>query len=436
MIGVSGGSMGLATMAGPMAESDRAALAVLVSTDGIGPVTLERLLAAAGPPSRALELAGRPDGRRRLVRAMTRSVGRRLPDGLDAVLAAASAGRERVLERIAALDLRVVVEADDAYPARLRTIEMPPAVLFVRGAPAALNERRAVAVVGTRRPTDAGRRIASRIGMALARAGAVVVSGLALGVDGAAHAAVLEGGGRTVAFIGGGHGRLFPFAHDRLAEAIADAGGAVVSEYGPDVAPTKGTFPRRNRLISGAADAVVVVEAGARSGALVTASWALEQGRECFVVPGSIDAPMSAGCLGFLRDWPGAARIVAGIPQLLDDLGLPADAALPRPAPGPIAPGSAVRPASADATIRALDPADEPVAVAVVRGAATVDELVAVTHRTVPDVLAALTRLEAVGLVRGSYGRYAATGDLGLAAAPPRRRRIGTAPPAALPPAA
>src|SRR4029079_4294370 len=127
------------------------------------------------------------------------------------------------------------------------------------------------------------------------------------------------------------HARLFPKAHDRLADAIVAGGGAVVSEYAPSVEPTKGTFPQRSRLISGSADAVVVVEAGARSGALVTASWALEQGRECFLLPGSIDAPMSAGCNGFLRDWPDLARIVSGIPQLLDDLGLSGSAALASP---------------------------------------------------------------------------------------------------------
>jgi len=419
-----------------MTESDRAALAVLVSTDGIGPVTLERLLAAGGPPSRILGLAARPDGRRRLLAEIARHFGRGLPEGLDAVLAAAVANRSRVLERIAALDLQVVVQGDDSYPARLRGVEMPPAVLFVRGDTTALNQRRSVAVVGTRRPTDAGRRIASRLGMALTRAGAVVVSGLAIGIDGAAHAAVLEAGGRTVAFIGGGHGRLYPFAHDRLADAIAAAGGAVVSEYGPDVQPSKGTFPRRNRLISGSADAVVVVEAGARSGALVTASWALEQGRECFVVPGSIDAPMSAGCLGFLRDWPGAARIVAGIPQLLDDLGLPAEAALPRPAPARAEPSSTIRSASAGATVKALDPTDERVAVAVARGAATVDELVAVTHVTVPEALGALTRLEAGGLVRGAYGRYEAIGEIGPGSASRRARRPAPTHSAALPPAA
>ncbi len=111
-------------------------------------------------------------------------------------------------------------------------------------------------------------------------------------------------------------------SHSRLAASIIDAGGAVVSELAPDVEATRGTFPRRNRVISGLSDATVVVEAPARSGALITASWALEQGRDCFLVPGPLGAPASEGCLAFLREFPDGARIVAGIPQLIDDLGL------------------------------------------------------------------------------------------------------------------
>jgi DNA processing protein len=270
-----------------------------------------------------------------------------------------------------------------------------------------------VAVVGTRRPSPAGRRIASRIAAALSRAGATVVSGLAIGVDGAAHAACVSEGVPTVAFICGGHARLFPRAHDRLADAIVDGGGAVVSEYAPMVEPSKGTFPQRNRLISGASDAVVVVEAGARSGALVTGSWALEQGRECFIVPGSIDAPTSQGCNGFLRDWHGLARIVSGIPQLLDDLGLWGAAGLPNA--GEVVVKSTVQLPTAKAVLSGRDPAQLAVAEALVHGAVTVDELVAVTRLSVGAVLGALTRLEASGLARPIHGRYEPVGPLAAA---------------------
>lgn len=418
-------------------REEREALAILVSVSGMGPMTLERLMASCGSAAAVLRLASGPSGAARLVEASAAAdpAARPMTLALAEAVVTAAEHRGTVLDRVRALDLRLVAAADPDYPARLRAIEMPPALLFVRGDPGALEARHAVAVVGTRRPTDAGRRTATRITTALVRAEALVVSGLAVGIDGAAHAAAIEAGGPTVAFIGGGHARLFPFVHDRLADAIVAGGGAVVSEYAPDTEPTKGTFPRRNRLISGATDAVVVVEAGARSGALLTASWALEQGRECFLVPGAIDAPMSAGCLGFLRDWPGAARIVSGIPQLLDDLGLPASAAfpgrdvlLPRRATGE------VRAATAGSAIASLDPSDEPVAVAIARGAATVDELVAVTHLSVAGVLGALTRLETAGLVLARHGRYGPLGPLAAAipAVPARHRPARRAiPPAA-----
>lgn len=408
----------------PAVRAEREALAVLVSVSGLGPMTLQRLVAACGSATGILKVAAGADAVRCLSAAGAGPAEspRPMPTSLAAAIVEAGAGRDGIVERVRTLGLRLVAEADDDYPARLRAIEMPPALLFVRGDPSSLSMAHAVAVVGTRRPSDAGRRTAGRIAAALARAEALVVSGLAIGIDGAAHAAAVEAGGPTVAFIGGGHGRLFPLVHDRLAEAIVEHGGAIVSEYAPDTEPTKGTFPRRNRLISGAADAVVVVEAGARSGALLTASWALEQGRECFLVPGPIDAPMSGGCLGFLRDWPGAARIVSGIPQLLDDLGLPAAAALPMPPPrAPIRPGPTIRAASAGSTVKTIDPVEEPVATALARGAVTVDELVAVTHLSVAAVLGALTRLEIAGLVSGRHGRYAPEGPLALAASAAER---------------
>ena len=136
-----------------------------------------------------------------------------------------------------------------------------------------------MAIVGTRRPTAVGRATSGRIADAIAGLDVTVVSGLALGIDAAAHAATLRAGGTTVAVIGGGHLRLYPASHRGLARAIVAQGGAVISEFPPETAPNRGTFPRRNRIISGLADATVVVEAGARSGALTTAAWALEQGR-------------------------------------------------------------------------------------------------------------------------------------------------------------
>jgi DNA processing protein len=244
---------------------------------------------------------------------------------------------------------------------------------------------------------------------ALSAAGATIVSGLALGIDGAAHAATVDAGGRTVAVIGGGHGQVYPRAHARLAREIVDAGGAVVSELAPDFEPTKGTFPRRNRVISGLADATVVVEAPAKSGALVTASWALEQGRECFLVPGRVDDPASAGCLAFLREFRDGTRIVAGVPQLIEDLGLAVRPDAPRAT------------ALAGATLTELGATTGRVGEALVAGHVTVDELVAVTGFPVATVLASLTLLERRGLAVGVFGRYRPAGTLALADPAARR---------------
>jgi DNA processing protein len=294
----------------------------------------------------------------------------------------------------------VVTVDGPTYPARLAAIEMPPHVLYVLGDPAVLDPPRAVAIVGTRRATDHGRAIAARLAAEIVSVGASVVSGLAVGIDGAAHAAAVHAGGTTIAVIGSGHAVLHPRAHSRLAAAIVAAGGAVVSELAPDVEPSVGTFPRRNRIISGLAEATVVVEAPARSGALITASWALEQGRGCYLIPGPIGAPASAGCLSFLREFPEAARIVAGIPQLIDDLGLADHMA---------APGV---PSSTAATLSGVGEAARRIGREVVLGRATVDELVAVTGWSVASVLVTLTMLERHGLAVGVHGRFRPAGAL------------------------
>jgi DNA processing protein len=406
------------------ARREREAAAVLATVEGLGPVTLGRLLARVGGASAALEIADSPDGIAVIEGAIRDEERNRPPmPGLAASVVEAARQAGAILERIEGAGLQVLTVHDAAYPARLREIALPPHVLFVRGSSSALSCERAVAVVGTRRPSDEGRRIGARIGSLLARAGACVVSGLAVGIDGTAHAAVVAESGLTVAVLGSGHGHLYPRVHARLADAIVEAGGAIVSEFGPDVRPTAGTFPRRNRIISGLAEATVVVEAGARSGALTTAAWALEQGRGCFLVPGSIDAPMSAGCLAFLRECAAEARIVSGLPQLLEDLGLIEGARSPaaavRRSPEDWLSGAArvraqvkLPPAAAEAILLALGLAERTVARGVVDGFATADELVSVTGFSIAAVLGALTLLEMRGLVIGAYGRYVPTGAL------------------------
>lgn len=407
----------------PVAADERDALAVIAGADGIGPITVEHLIERFGTGLEVLRVARGAHGGTVLQRALrdAESVRQHITAPAAAALVRVALDPDVVLGAMRAAGVHSLVIGDPTYPARLRLIELPPRVLFVRGADTALESPAIVAVVGTRRPTDQGRRTAHRIGSALARAGAVVVSGLALGVDGAAHAAAVESSGTTVAVIGGGHGHLAPVAHDRLAAAIVAAGGAVISEHAPGVPPSRGTFPRRNRLISGLADAVVVVEAGVRSGALLTAAWALEQGRELFLVPGPIDSPESAGCLAWLRDFGGLTRIVAGVPQLLEDLGLAASASFPELRSSPVtAAGSGDRRAhpgqranrqpSLNAVALDLPTREGSVLRAMAAGAATADEIAAVVDLPIGAVLAGLTGLETRGLVAARYGRYDVTG--------------------------
>jgi DNA processing protein len=395
-------------------DEERDAWAVLAGAHGLGPVGFAVLLRRFGTAVEILRESSRPGGRDRLAAGLTRdpSTGESglWPDAARAVAdgVTEAAGRaDRTLARIRDLGLAVVTIADAAYPRRLASVDMPPHVLYILGAPSAVDSGSAIAVVGTRRATDAGRATAARIARDLVAVGSTVVSGLAVGIDGAAHAAAVHAGGTTVAVIGSGHGALHPRAHARLAASIVDAGGALVSELAPDIAPSRGTFPRRNRIISGLADATVVVEAPARSGALITASWALEQGRGCYLVPGAIDAPASAGCLAFLREFPDDARIVAGIPQLIDDLGL---------ADHLTEPGV---PSKQAATLADVGPAAGRLGKELVVGRATVDDLVAATGWPVASVLAGLTLLERRGLAVGVHGRFRPAGSLALA--DPRR---------------
>jgi DNA processing protein len=399
-----------------VAMSERDAWAVLTCVDGLGPVGFAALLQRHGSGVAILRAAAAPDATRRLATVPVDeasepgSVRQAVSPAVAAAIVVAAQRSARTLERIHGLGLSIVTVDDEAYPARLASIAMPPHVLFVLGDPAALNARAAVAVVGTRRATNPGRAIAAQLAASLSAVGATVVSGLATGIDGAAHAATMHAGGRTVAVIGSGHAELHPRIHERLAASIVRTGGAVISELGPDVRPTRGTFPRRNRVISGLADATVVVEAPARSGALITASWALEQGRGCFLVPGSIGAPASAGCLAFLREYADAgARIVAGIPQLIDDLGLADHLAEPGVSP------------DAAATLADVGQAAGRIGRELVLGRATVDELVATTGWPVASILVALTLLERRGLALGVHGRFRPAGA--LAGADPKRAR-------------
>jgi DNA processing protein len=235
------------------------------------------------------------------------------------------------------------------FPPLLREISDPPVVLFLRGKPATLSLPQ-LAIVGSRKASPAGLDTARQFAARLGRAGLAITSGLALGVDAAAHAAAIAAGATTLAVCGTGPDIIYPRAHGRLAQAIT-AAGAVLTEFPPGSGPRRANFPRRNRIISGLALGVLVVEAGERSGALITARLAANQGREVFAVPGSIRHPLTRGCHRLIREGAALAECPADVAAELRNLlghkaacveqniGAPqADAALPAEA---LEPGTA-----------------------------------------------------------------------------------------------
>jgi DNA processing protein len=200
---------------------------------------------------------------------------------------------DKVWEKIEKQGIKILTWQDDAYPQRLKEIDQPPPVLYIRGEYLP-DDLFAVAIVGTRRVTPYGRQITEELSSFLASNGLTVISGLARGVDVIAHQASLKAGGRTIAVLGSGVDKIYPPEHRALAEQIMER-GAIISDYAPGTPPDASNFPPRNRIISGLSLAVVVIEAGETSGALITAEFAAEQGREVFAVPGSILAPQSKG---------------------------------------------------------------------------------------------------------------------------------------------
>lgn len=295
-------------------ESELLFWVALLETCGVGLRTAHRLRAALPAISNAFLLSGEewtafgvePHTAQRLALAFR--------DGRAA----------ETVRRIDREGLRYILLSDPEYPPLLKEISAPPPYLFYTG------EWRvfpvAVAVVGTRRSTLYGRRVAYEVARDLGEGGAAVVSGLAAGADRSAHEGALDGGGATVAVLGSGIREVYPRGHAGLAEQIAARGGLVVSEFLPWDPPARHRFPQRNRIISGLSSAVVVVEAGLRSGALITAAFALEQDRDVFAVPGSIYSQASDGTNGLLAE--GAAPLLS-TRAVLESLGLTACGARP-----------------------------------------------------------------------------------------------------------
>ena len=280
------------------------------------------------------------------------------------------------------MTIRRLSRGERGYPPLLGQIPDPPRVLWLRGeADVGLLSEPSIAIVGARACSGYGRSVARMLATGAAEAGSVVVSGLARGIDGEAHRGALAApGGRTVAVLGCGVDRDYPAAHAALAHAIVAAGGLIVSEYEPGVEPAPWRFPARNRLIAGLAAATVVVEARERSGALITADFALEDGREVLAVPGEITSALSTGVNALLRQGATPATCVA---DLLEALGLEAQ------------PSGATVPddAASAAVLRAL-----------AVGAGTADELARATGLAAGDLAAALAVLELAGAVAVEEG--------------------------------
>lgn len=290
-------------------------------TPGIGNTSARKLLAAFGLPS---DIFGQG------LTALTERVGetkaqalRQKPSGFAEALDATWAWLQAAPEQ-----RRILSLADPDYPVSLLNTEDPPLMLYAMGhsaawEPGALDAMRCVAIVGSRNPTPQGAINAREFGSALAQAGLTVVSGLALGVDGAAHEGALQGAGggpiATVAVVGTGLDRVYPKSHLELAKQIA-AQGLLLSEYPLGTPPMAAHFPQRNRIISGLSLGTLVVEAALQSGSLITARLALEQGKDVFAIPGSIHSTQSRGCHALIKQ---GAKLVESAQDILEELGAP-----------------------------------------------------------------------------------------------------------------
>lgn len=273
-------------------------------TPGLGRAALLRLIGAFGPAVSILEAGPGAWTRRAGIRE---AVAQALPAADDPRLLAAAGELERVEARI------IPFRDAENYPPLLRAIHDPPALLYVRGT---LPGPEALAVVGSRRASEAGRRVATTICTELAARDVTIVSGLARGIDTAAHLGALEGGGRTVGILGCGIDHIYPPENARLYPRILETGG-ILSEYPPGTLPLAGHFPGRNRIISGLCRGVLIVEAAEESGSLITAEFALEQGREVFAVPGAVASPVSRGVNQLLKDGAHLVTAAADILQVL-----------------------------------------------------------------------------------------------------------------------
>ncbi len=361
------------------ADCDLADAVRLSLIAGVGPRLRKVLLEEFGTP--AAVLAAAPANLRR-VKGVGAELTRRIAVAKDDIDVQAE------LDRCAAAGISILTDRDPAYPRVLREIHDPPGVLYVRG-DILPQDAVAIAIVGARHATHYGLAQAERLSGSLARGGVTIISGLARGIDAAAHRGALTAGGRTLAVLGSGLANIYPPEHAELAEQVA-AHGAVISEVPPDSPPLAGAFPQRNRIISGMALGVLVIEAGVQSGALITARHAMEQGREVYAVPGRIDSRMSRGCHRLIRD---GAKLVETADDVLEELG-------PLVAPTTSASGEALHhPAEL-----LLNDFEQQVLAAISNEPTTIDHVLATSKLPTPQVLSTISVLEMRHLIKRISG--------------------------------
>lgn len=346
---------------------------------GVGPRLRQLLLERFG--SAGDVLAAAPSDLRD-VPGIGAKICRAIVDGRD------GAGAMALLEECQQRNVDLLLPSQERYPRLLKEIVDPPGILFVRGE-ILPRDGFSIAIVGTRHATHYGLQQAQRLATGLARAGLTIVSGLARGIDAAAHRGALDADGRTIAVLGSGVLNIYPPEHVALADDVI-AHGAMMSESPPHGAPVSGAFPQRNRIISGLSNGVIVVEAPLRSGALITARLASEQGRTVFAVPGRVDSWVSQGCHRLIRD---GAKLVESVDDVLEELGPLVEAT-------PTASGQTIHhPAELS-----LNELEQQVLSAIQPDPTSIDQVIVASRLPAPQVLATLSVLEMRRLVRRLSG--------------------------------
>jgi DNA processing protein len=346
----------------------------------VGPVRLRKLLEVFREPPQVLS-ARRGDLRK------VEGVGNEVADQISNWESIVDLASE--LKRVRDFGATVITQESPSYPKPLREIHAPPIVLYVWGD---LQERdhHAIGIIGARRTTHYGTESAKKLAYQLAYAGLTVISGLARGIDTAAHQGALAAKGRTIAVIGSGLSKLYPPENRALADKIRDGNGAIVSEFSMEIEPDRQTFPMRNRIISGWSHGILVVEAGLNSGALITAAQALEQGRSVYAVPGHINAPSAMGSNRLIQQ---GAKLVMDASDILDDLQI----LLPETKPSPEA---AVRP------LPPLSDDERRVYDAIDASETSIDEIATRSKLASGAVSSTLLQLELKRLVKQLPGKY------------------------------